>query len=191
MFLDEFIRDILPPSYSAPDHALATTVITSCLAIGVSMILLIGYWILTKSLESGKTILVAMGIGLFLLACVGMELRGRPLVGAWMLVVAVVVVIFASMLAYGVASSASAGYILAILLSMLCIGATESYLVTVLGCGAAFVMPMMQSKRWIPTILPYHPSHVTFDAPTLSLIYLLTAIISESWMNSIADLAPQ
>ncbi|WP_186244439.1 hypothetical protein [Mycobacterium simulans] len=186
MFLENWIESIMPASYSGLDQIRATTVIVTSLAIAASMVLLILYWIITKSLETVKSIYAAIGIILLLIIGIELVIQGHVFVAAWMMVTVMLLLNFASMLAYGIATSASSGCILPILLAMFCLGVGVGYAVTVLCCGAVFIIPALQSRGWVRTILPYQVSNLTFDAPTLTLIYLVAAIITSSSVNFIA-----
>ncbi|WP_204806525.1 hypothetical protein [Mycobacterium riyadhense] len=185
MFLENWMESILPASYSDLDQIRAATVVVTAMAVAASMMLLILYWIITKSLETVKSVYAALGIILLLIVDVELVIQGHAVVGAWMLVIVMLLLNFASMLAYGIATSASSGCILPILLAMLCIGVGTGFAVTFLCCGVVFAIPVVQSKGWVRTILPYQVSNLTFDAPTLTLIYLVAAIITSSWASFI------
>jgi hypothetical protein len=91
------------------------------------------------------------------------------------------------MLGYGIATSASAAYLIPILLAMFCIGTTAGYGIAFLGCAAVFLIAFLQSKEKIKTFLPYQVSHLTFDAPVLSLVYVLITFITGSWITPLKE----
>lgn len=185
MVMETLLKSLLPKSYSLFDQVIALTVIRTSLAIGLAMLLLVLYWIFTKSFETIKTIYVMLGVMLILVLCIWLEITGRISAGAWTLVALTVLLNFASMAVYGISSSASSGYILPILLAFFCLGPIAGYAITITGCIFVFAIPILQFKEKIHTILPYQTSNITFDAPTLTLVYLLIAVITASWSSYI------
>lgn len=185
MFLDPFIKSLLPEFYSFPEQVIALTVINTSLLLSLAMLFLILYWVATRSFESIKTAFAVLCVILFLSIGIGLEILGQVAAGAWLLVIIMLVLNLANMLGYGISTSASAGYILAILLAMFCISPAAGYAVTFLGCALVFTIPILQSKGRLKTVLPYLPSAITFDAPILMLLYLLTAAMTGGWVNSI------
>lgn len=185
MLLENLLNNILPGSYSHFDQIRAGTIVITALAVSTSMVLLVLYWVVTKSFESIKTIFAAFGIILLLALCVGLAVGGQVVAGSWILIMVLLLLNFVSMAAYGISTPASAGYILPILLAMLCLGSGAGYVVTIFGCVLAFVLPLLHSKGRFNPVFPYKTSDLTFDAPTLSLIYLLVALITGSWVGPV------
>ncbi len=184
MSLAELISNLIPKYYSQLDQLRALTIITASLAIGVAVFLLVLYWVATKSFETKTTIFVALGCMVLLAICAAFVMRGQLTTGVWMFIIFMVLVNFSNMLLYGVSSSASAAYVIPILLTMFCIGTNAGFVITGLGCMLVFIIPILQSRGKIRPLLPFHISSLTFDAPVLALIYLLAAIIVSTWAIS-------
>jgi len=72
-------------------------------------------------------------------------------------------------------------------LAMFCSGTTAGYVIAFLGCVIVFVIAFLQSKEKIKTFLPYQVSHLTFDAPVLSLVYILITFITGSWITPLKE----
>ncbi|HCR70623.1 MAG TPA: hypothetical protein DIW23_04190 [Anaerolineae bacterium] len=162
-------------------------VIVTSLAISGAMILLVVYWLVTKSFETVKTIFAMLAIMLLLALCVGLAINHQVRLAAWILIVLMLLLNVANMLGYGIATSASAAYLIPILLAMFCIGTTAGYVIAFLGCVIVFVIAFLQSKEKIKTFLPYQVSHLTFDAPVLSLVYILITFITGSWITPLKE----
>lgn len=162
-------------------------VVITSLAISSAMIVLVVYWLLTKSFETIKTIFAMFAIMFGLAVCIGLALNHQVRLAAWILIVLMLLLNFANMFGYGIATSASAAYLIPILLTMFCIGTTTGYVIASLGCVAVFVIAFLQSKEKIKTFLPYQVSHLTFDAPVLSLVYLLITFITGSWIAPLKE----
>lgn len=187
VFFINQIANLLPSSYSLFDQASAMVAIITSLAMGGAMILLVAYWVLTKSFETIITIYVMLGIILVLALCIWLALNYQVRTAAWILIVLLLLLNFANMFGYGIATSASAAYLLPILLAIFCINTSTGYGIAILGCVTVFLIAFLQSKEKIKTALPYQVSHLTFDAPVLSLVYLLVTVLSGSWVSPIKE----
>ncbi|MBC7875979.1 MAG: hypothetical protein H7Y59_02305 [Anaerolineales bacterium] len=138
----------------------------------------------TKSFETKITIYVALLIILLLAGCIGFVMQGQLATGAWMLIILMVLVNFLNMAFYGISSSSSAAYIIPILLAMFSIGANAGVGVAILGCVFVFIVPILQSRGILKSILPFEISSLTFDAPVLTLIYILVTLVVYTWASS-------
>lgn len=180
----DLITNFLPKSYSQFDQIRAIIIISTSLAISGAMLLLILYWVATKSLETKTTVFVAFATILPLAVCSGFALRGQVIIGAWMLIILMVLINFLNMAFYGISSSSSAAYIIPILLATFCLGANVGIWITGFGCVLVFAIPILQFRGVIKPLLPFNISSLTFDAPVLTLIYLLVIIIVNNWVGS-------
>jgi hypothetical protein len=187
LFFINLIVSLLPTSYSLSDQASAVVVIFTSLAISVAMLLLVLYWLVTKSFETIKTIFGMLAIMFGLGICIWLAINHQVKTAAWILILILLLLNVANMLGYGIATSASAAYLIPILLAMFCISVSTGYIISGLGCLLVFGIAFLQSKNKIKTILPYQISHLTFDAPVLSLIYILVAFITGSWVSPIKE----
>lgn len=184
MFLADLLNNLVPKYYSQIDQMRAMTIIVTSFAIGGAIFLLILYWVVTKSFETKTTIYVALSIISLSAACVAFVMQGQLLIGAWMLIILMVLINFSNMALYGISSSSSAAYIIPILLAMFGIGANAGVGVAVLGCIFVFIIPILQSRGILKSILPFEISSLTFDAPVLTLIYILVTLIVYPWASS-------
>lgn len=184
MFLADLLNNLVPKYYSQIDQMRAVTIIVTSFAIGGAILLLILYWVVTKSFETKITIYVALLIILLLAGCIGFVMQGQLATGAWMLIILMVLVNFLNMAFYGISSSSSAAYIIPILLAMFSIGANAGVGVAILGCVFVFIVPILQSRGILKSILPFEISSLTFDAPVLTLIYILVTLVVYTWASS-------
>ena len=190
MIVQTFVKSLLPKSYSFFDQTIALTIIYTSLAISLAMVCLVLYWVITKSFETVRTIFAMLGIMLVLAVCIWLEITGQISAGAWTLVIVTILLNIANLVGYGISTSASSGFVLSILLAFFCLGPGTGYAVTITGCILVFIIPILHSKGRILTSLQYQTSSITFDAPTLSLVYILIAVITGSWSNSIKHILP-
>ena len=187
MFFINQIAALLPASYSLSDQASALVVIITSLAISAAMFLLMLYWLLTKSFETIKTFFAMLVIMLVLIVCIRLAINNQVKTAAWILILLMILINLANMASYGIATSASAAYLIPILLAIFCISTGAGYIIAGLGCLFVFGIAFLQSKEKIKTFLPYQASHLTFDAPVLSLVYIVVAFITGSWVAPIKE----
>ena len=147
LFFINLITSLLPTSYSLLDQASAVVVILTSLSVSAAMLLLVVYWLVTKSFESIKTIFVMLAIMLGLGICIWLAVSSRVSVAAWILILLMVLLNLANMAGYGIATSASAAYLIPILLAIFCISTGVGYLIAGLGCLLVFGIAFLQSKE--------------------------------------------
>lgn len=183
MFSADLINDLIPQYYSQLEQMRATTVLVTSFAIGGAMILLVLYWLITKSFETIKTIFVVLIIIFLLGVCIVLVMQGQLVLGSWLLVALMILMNFSNMALYGVGTSSSAAYLIPVVLAMFCIGPNAGFGTALLGSIFVFAIPILQSKGYVKSLLPYSVSNLTFDAPVLTLIYLLVAILVGTWAD--------
>jgi hypothetical protein len=184
MKLSERIHALLPASVAPLEYAKAKVVTTTSIGVGLAIFALVLYWILTGTLEQIETIFVSIVLILLFAGIVVLVKKGFINTGAWIITGLVLFLNLSNMAWYGIGSSASAGYIIAILLAAFSVSPRAGMGVTILGCGSVFLIAYLASMGQLQTEIPYQVSNLSFDAPALSLIYLITGILAGSWVGS-------
>ena len=187
MKLSERMNALLPESVSAFERAQARIVSNTSLTIGAAMLALVLYWILTGTFEDIETILVLTGLLVLLAGIVALVKRGNIQLGAWLLTGLILFLNLSDMAWYGIGTVASAGFIIPILLAVFSISPKAGMGVTIFSCASAFFISYLAAIGKITTEIPYQESNLSFDAPTLSLIYLIVGILAGNWVNSTRD----
>jgi hypothetical protein len=183
----DLLHNFMPGSYSQLDQIRAATIITTSIAISLSMLLLVLYWLMTKSFETKATLLTVLAIMVILAICIGLVALEQIAAGAWVLISLMVLLNFLNLKWYGISTPSAAAYVIPILLAIFCIGAAAGFGITILGIVFVFTIPILQSKGIIKTVQTYTISNLTFDAPVLALIYILITIIGSSWESGILN----
>jgi hypothetical protein len=178
------INFLLPESASVLERAQAKIVSLTSIVIGAAMVALVLYWALTRTLEDIETVFITAGLLLILAGIVALVKRGYIKTGAWLLIGLMLLLNLSDMAWYGIGSAASAGYIIPILLAVFSINPKAGIGVTILGCVSVFAIAYLASIGQLQTEIPYQESNLSFDAPTLSLIYLVTGILAGGWIQS-------
>lgn len=187
MMLKNFVDSMLPQTSSPTTRARARIIVTTSLFISAAMLALILYWIATRSFEDIETIVAAVILGFILAGVIDLVRRGHINAGAWILTSLMILLNLANMASYGIATTSSAAYIIAILLAVFGIGLGAGWSVTFLGCVSVFIIAWLSSIGQLQTTIPFQESNLTFDAPVLSLIFLLTAALASGWVRSTSE----
>ena len=178
------INALLPASASTFERAQAKIISIMSIVIGSAMLALVLYWLLTNTLEDIETIFILIVLLLILAGIVALVKRGYIKLGAWLLTGLMLLLNLSDMTWYGIGSVASAGFIIPILLAVFSISPKAGMSVTILGCISVFLVAYLASIGQLQTEIPYQESNLSFDAPTLSLIYLITGILAGNWVRS-------
>ena len=184
MKLSDRMNALLPESVSPFERAQAKIVSNTSIVTGSAMLALVLYWIVTNTFEDIETIFVLAILLILLAGIIALVKRGYIKLGAWLLTGLMLLLNLSNMSWYGIGNVASAGYIIPILLAVFAIGPKEGLGVTILGCISAFLISYLASIGQLTTEIPYQESNLSFDAPTLSLIYLIVGILAGGWVNS-------
>ncbi|MBI5351431.1 MAG: hypothetical protein HZB50_02205 [Chloroflexi bacterium] len=184
MKLSDRMNALLPESVSAFERAQAKIVSNTSIVIGSAMLALVLYWIFTGTFEDIETIFVMTALLILLAGIITLVKRGHIKLGAWLLTGLMLFLNLSDMAWYGVGTVASAAFIIPILLAVFSIGPRQGMGVTILSCAVVFLIAYLASIGQLQTEIPYQESNLSFDAPTLSLIFLITGILAGNWVRS-------
>jgi lysylphosphatidylglycerol synthetase-like protein (DUF2156 family) len=181
------INSLLPESASPYERVQAKTVSATSIVIGAAMLALVLYWIFTGTLEDIETIFVTAGLFLLLAGIAGLVKHGHVKLGAWLLTSLMLLLNISDMAWYGIGTVASAGFIIPILLAVFSISPKAGMSTSILGCISVFLISYLASIGQLRTEIPYQASNLSFDAPALSLIFLIVGSLAGNWVNSTKD----
>jgi hypothetical protein len=184
MKLAERINSLLPVSVSEFQQAQARIIINTSIAISAAMLALVLYWVVTGTLEDIETIFIVFGLLLVFVGIIALVKYGHLLSGAWILIGVMLLLNLVDMTWYGISSVASAGYVIPILIAAFSISPKAGMSVSILGCVSVFAISYLASIGQLHTEIPYQESTLSFDAPTLSLIYLIASVLAGNWVRS-------
>jgi len=178
------LDSLLPETSSAYKKAQAKVVALVSMSIGGAMLALVLYWVFTSTLEDIETVIIMVVLLTLLAGNVHLVKRGYVTLGAWLLVGLLLLLNLSNIAWYGISNVASAALVIPILLAAFGVGPKEGMGVTLLGCGAIFLIAYLASIGQLQTEIPYQESTLSFDAPTLSLILLIVGVMAAGWVRS-------
>jgi hypothetical protein len=174
--------------FALPDNSaarrIAMLVIITCAAIGLGALALILTWILSGDLEM-ETVAAAGALFLILGGLAVLALRGRERAALIILAVLLILLVAADLTEYGLHTSMAAAFLIPILLIACGLG-MRAGIVTALVCSAyGWLLAAAENAGWIAVPYTADISHLTFDAPALTVVYLLCAVITGFGVDSL------
>jgi hypothetical protein len=182
--MNKFIEALIPASAAPLVQARAKVLVATCLALAAAIVALLLYWIVFSWLEQIETVVIGLFLVLILAGIIALVKSGRVVAAAWTLTVFMLLLNLANMLDYGISSTASAGFIIAILLAAFTLGPALGLGTAFLGSVAVFAIALAASTGQLQTQLPYQESTLSFDAVVLTLIYLLVGLLCAVWSKA-------
>lgn len=171
------LRQLFPLPDEPAARRIAGLVRLTCAAIAIGVLALILVWLLTgdlqiESVAAGAVLLAVLG-GLAWLAT-----HGREHAALWILTALLFVLIAADAAEYGLHSSMAAAFLIPILLVAGGFGSRAGFGAALVCSAYGWILAAAETGGWFP--LPYVAdiSHLTFDAPALTVIFLLCAAIA-------------
>jgi len=163
----------------------ARLVVTTCMGLVAAVVFIIGYWILSGSLEDWET-LVAGGVFILLLGGnAWLATRGHVTLTAWLLVGLLTLLISVDLVEYGIGSPTAAAYVIPIVLAACCLGFWEGLGIAAIGSAVCWLIAWASTSGRLELDPPADISHLTFNAPALMVMFLLTALIVGWWSRYI------
>jgi hypothetical protein len=182
--MSKFFDTFIPASATPLMQARAKVVVAACFATGAALVALILYWIIFSWLEQVETVFMGLVLVLILAGILALVRRGYVHAAAWILTVLMALLNLANMLDYGISTTASAGFLIVIVLAALTLGPALGLGSAVLGSLAAFAFALAASAGQIQTQIPFEEATLSFDAPTLTIIYLLVGLLCAVWSKT-------
>lgn len=184
----ESSQETRPAAHSGTDDRLRLelTVITSAVIIAALAVTTI-LWAATGDLDIrtvfGNIALTAVLGGISLLAAKG---HSRPALD--LLVLLLIILITPPVALYTVGSSTAAAFVLPILLAAAGRGARAGLATAAIAGSIVWFWAWGETAGWYTPWVERDISHLTFDAPALTIIFLLTAVIAGLWSRHVSHL---
>ncbi len=137
-------------------------------------------WLISGDLE-GVTVLAAIVFSAVMLGLMALTRSGRIRLAAWLLIGLLGVLILADTADYGLSSPSIVSYIIPIVLAACTLGLAASAGVAVFGSIVIWLIAIASSLGWYHSSAPFTIDQLTFNAPVLTVIFLLVASIVGWW----------
>jgi hypothetical protein len=158
----------------------AKLIIVTSLGVMLAAWALVLTWLISGDLE-GITVIAAAIFCAIMIGLAALARSGRVSVAAWLLVILLCVLILADTAAYGLGSPSIGSYLIPIVLAACTLGLAASVGVAVFGSAVVWLIAVALSSGWYQASAPFQIDHLTFNAPVLTVIFLLVAVIVGWW----------
>lgn len=180
------------PSFSDPVlTGRARLIAVTSLGLMLAAWALVLTWLISGDLE-GITVIAALIFSGVMAGLIALARSGRVRAAAWLLVGLLCVLILADTADYGLGSPSIVSYVVPIVLAACTLGFAASIGVAIFGSSVLWLIAIALSSGWYQSSGPFQIDHLTFNAPVLTVIFLLVASIIGWWSRYTTRLiAPQ
>ncbi len=137
-------------------------------------------WLISGDLE-GITVVAALIFSGVMAGLLTLARSGRVRAAAWLLIGLLGVLILADTADYGLGSPAVVSFIIPIVLAACTLGFAAAIGVAAFGSSVLWLIAIALSAGWYQSSAPFQIDHLTFNAPVLTVIFLLVASIVGWW----------
>jgi hypothetical protein len=168
---------LLPATEDVLLRGQAGLVIAACLGLALAAFALVLTWAVTGDLER-RTVVGAVVLTLMLTGIGSLARGGRVLLAAGALIALLTLIITAVVTTYGLASVGASAYVLPIALAACALGLGAGLGVAGVSAAIAWLLAWGERAGWRKPLLQTHVYHLTFNAPVLTVLFLLTALVT-------------
>lgn len=182
-------KQLLPASYSVLEQGRARLVIATCLGLIIAALALLATWLVSGDLE-GQTVVAALIFSLSLLGLIRLVSLRRVTVAAWLLILLLMLIITLDVIDYGLGSPASAAFFLPIVLAGCVLSFRGGLAVSFAAAAASWGSAVAAYNGMYQPAIPFNLSHLTFNAPVLTVLFLLIGLIAGYWTRYLSQALP-
>jgi hypothetical protein len=178
--MHKLFERLLPRTDDALLRGRAMLVAVTCLSVSAAYAALIGFWFLTGDLDC-ESIVVWGVLSAILGGIIVLARRGRVALSAWIIVGLLTLLIAADVSSYGVGEPGSAGFTLPILFAACTLGFWPALGVALVSSAAVWLTAAAEIAGWWDWLPAPVESHLTFNAPMYTVIFVLVALVAGLW----------
>ena len=187
LWIRRFWENLLPATDDVLKRSRAELTIATCLGLSAAIGFILIIWIISRSLEQIETDFAGLVLVVIFGGIGALARSGRATAALWTLIGLLLVLVTLNLVGYSIASTSSAAYVLPILLAACGLGLKAGLGVAGISAACAWGLAWGEVAGWMPTSSPPDISRLTFDAPALTVIFFLAALIvgvwSQRWMS--------
>jgi len=181
--MSKFLKRFTPNSATPLESARGQVIVATCFAMGAATLALLLYWIVFSWLEELSTLGIGLILILILVGITASVQRGKVRAAAWTLTILLALINLANMADYGIGTASSAGFVLPIVLAAFTLGPKLGLGTAALGSISVFAIALAGAAGQLQTEIPFQESNLSFDAITLTLIYMLVGLLCAVWVG--------
>jgi len=184
LFLDWLVS---PELSGTLERGRAGFVIVVCLSLITASLLLVLTWFITRDLQR-KTVGVTLGLAVLFTLSAILARNGNIQTGALLLIVVLGVLVSGVVYIYGVSTVvATGGYLLIIMIAAITLGGWPCLVAALVASALVWLAAWGEIKNWYKPLLGRDISHLTFNAPVLTVFFLIAAGTLGVWSDYLAQ----
>ncbi len=184
--MSHLLEWLLPKSADALARGRAGLVMAACLGLAIAVLALLLVWLISGDLQV-ETVAGTLVFVLVLAGIAALARDGRPRLAAGGLILLLMLLVTVDAGSYGLGSPAAAAYFVPVVLAACSIGFLAGIGVALFGSAATWVIAWGTTAGWYQPLIPAEPSHLTFNAPLYTVLFVLVALIVGSWSRYLSD----
>lgn len=165
----------------------ARLILATCAGLTLAAWSLVLTWLISGDLE-GETAISTMILSVILLGIAVVSRSGRVTLATWLLIVLQALAIMSDVAYYGIGAPGSFLFVLPIILAACLLGLAGGVIVAIIGALMAWGVAIGAMQGWLAVAIPFQMDHLTFNAPLISIIFLLVALIVGWWSRYLSTL---
>lgn len=165
----------------------AKLILATCVGLILAVWGLVLVWLLSGDLQI-ETVIVMIIFSAILLGLVWVSRSGRVMLAAWLLIVLLGLAILSDFTYYGLGAPGIFAFVLPIVLAACLIGLAGGMITAVVGTLIVWGVTVAAQQGWLDLAVPFQLDHLTFSAPLISIVFLLTALIVGWWSRYTSQL---
>ena len=158
----------------------ARLILATCVGLTLAAWSLVLTWLISGDLE-GETVVVAIIFSVTLLGIAVVSRSGRVTLATWLLIVLQALAIVSDVAYYGIGAPMIFAFLLPTVLTACLIGLAGGMIMAIIGSIVAWGVAVGAMQGWLSVAIPFQMDHLTFNAPLISIIFLLVALIVGWW----------
>ena len=179
------LERLLPKTDNRADRARAALVLAACGAVILASLAMILFWVFTGSLEEISTVVADAVLIIILLGMTVLVRRGNTRLALWLLTALLAFLTLDISAMYGVGTLSSAGFLIPIILAACGAGLWAGLALALVGCAGMWIIAFASSTGALQPWIPFEVSNLTFDAPFLTILFFLIAVILGFWTREL------
>jgi hypothetical protein len=165
----------------------AKLILATCMGLTLAAWALVLVWLISGDLQI-ETVFVMIVFSIMLIGITVVSRSGRVMLAAWLLIVLLGFAILSDAVTYGVGAPGIFTFVLPIVLAAALIGLAGGIITAVIGTLVTWGVAIGALQGWLDVAVPFQIDHLTFNAPVISIIFLLVALIVGWWSSYTANL---
>jgi hypothetical protein len=165
----------------------AKLILATCAGLILAAWGLVLVWLISGDLQI-ETVIVMIVFSVILLGLVWVSHSGRVMLTAWLLIVLLGLAIISDAVYYGLGAPGIFAFVLPIVLAACLIGLAGGMIVAMIGAIAVWGVAVGAMQGWLDVAVPFQMDHLTFNAPLISIVLLLAALIAGWWSRYTSQL---